>query len=175
MNLATKTPIGYLKKYSKKQERYNRPTEKQWREAFIKWMDLLVKCEKCGHSFAADLNPTTMQLSTVCPNANCRHNNNLQVPRMKVYKRVAHRRTVLLVPEREIPLSAISDSNSFEPALLVLKGRAPGVFGVKNLTNKVWNCTLGHNAVTLAKDEFVQIKNGMKIIFDFEFSVEIVM
>ena len=160
---------------SKKQERCNRPTEKQWREAFIKWMDLLVTCEKCGHSFAADLNPTTMQLSTVCPSAKCRHNNNLQVPRMKVYKRVAHRRTVLLVPGREIPLSTISDSNSFESAMIVGRGKAAGVFAVKNLTNNVWTCVLGTNSVTLAKNEFVQIKNGMKIIFDFEFSVEIVM
>ena len=157
----------------KRVERCNRPTEKQWREAFIKWMDMLVGCKKCNVSFVADIDPRTMALNSVCPT--CGFNNDHDYPRMKVYRRNVHKRTVLLVPERDVPKGTITDTNDIDPAIEVLKGRRPGIHGIKNVTAANWTCYLGQNSVALKPNDFVRLQTGMKIAFNFDYYGEIII
>lgn len=157
----------------KRAERCNRPTEMQWREAFTKWMDLLVGCKKCNVSFVADIDPNTSELRSVCPS--CSHNNKHDFPRMKIYKRNVHKRTVLFIPETDIPKGTLTGGNDLTPAMVVLKGKRPGIHGVKNVTNSNWTCYLGQSSVTLKPNDFVRVENGMKIAFDFDYYGEIII
>ena len=166
-------PVNGVYDETKKIERCNRPAEKQWREAFAKWMDLLVPCAKCHVAFTAGLEPQTLKLISVCPN--CKNNNRYDYPRVKIIKRNSHRRTLLLIPERTIPISAISDSNAFDPAILVLKAKRPGIHGVKNVGKNTWNCYLGKNFAVLKPGDFVKVENGMRIAFDNDYYGEIVL
>ena len=160
---------------TKKAERYNRPTEKQWREALVRWMDTLVRCsnDKCHLSFVADIDPRTFSMRTVCPF--CGKDNQYDYPRMKIYKGSSHKRTIVLVPEREIPMSAISNNDSYDTAILVLKAKRPGIHGIKNTTNGKWICSCGQSTETLNPDDFVKLQPIMKIQFNFDYHGDIIM
>lgn len=173
-------PVGGKYDEKKKLERTSRPTEKEWREALMRWMDTLVPCSnpKCKISFSARIDQATLRVNSTCPK--CNHNNGYDFPVMRVFRKRALRRTVLLVPNREIPLSTISNSNSFESAMQVYKGKTPGVYGIKNLTNNTWTAIYGPQTLPLTKSDKAPLaltptilQNGIKIAFDFDFSAEI--
>lgn len=169
----TGVPVNGQYDDTKKRERQKRPNEKEWRLAFQKWMDLLVECPdpncQIGYCASVDANKN---VTATCPM--CKKKNNTIYPIMEVYKQKVLKRTIVLTPGKIIPKSALSDSTSLEPAMVVLKAKKPGVYGVRNYTTLQWRCSCGNVVdMIVGNKDIVTLKNGARIDFDYEWRGEI--
>ena len=112
-------------------------------------------------------------MKTVCPKCKC--NNRHEYPIMKVYKRKALKRAIILVPGKEIPISAVSDAQEADTAVRVMRAKKPGIHAIKNTTQNNWSCYYGQASATLKAGEFVQIQDTMRVAFNFDYYGEIVI
>lgn len=145
----------------------NRPTDKEWEELFIRLKNTSVRCSSCQEVTFVDLDSTGKHLCVNCGQP---------VKRMPILKVKKH--TVILGQSKKLYECHTTEfgTDYREPtAEIITSVSNPGVIGLKNLTDSVWNVTNAEGDTRqFEKGKTVKLVPGLQIQFNNETSGEIV-
>lgn len=164
--------IGRTKEELEK-ERQNRTSEKEWREAFHRWMDTMSNCPSCNHSVCVDVQDNKIQ-DVVCPH--CGKKVKIILPILFIRKNGKLVRTIILEEGKPVAKSSVTSECSNEPAFIVKKSKkVDNVYGIQNLLGYQWKCSqMGAKDRLVNTNEYVGAFNGVHIEFDYVYSGDII-
>ena len=153
-------------------DRRQRASEKEWRDAFHRWLDTVAACPSCGNGICVEIENGQIKAST-CPY--CKESINFSLPIFIIRKRGKVIRTVVLEDGKTVAKSSVTKERSNEPAFIIRRSKKRAdIYGIENLLPYQWKCVQQGASDRLVKThEVVAALNGVNIEFDYDFSGEI--
>ena len=153
-------------------DRQQRPSEKEWRDAFHRWLDTVAACPSCGKGICVEVENNQIK-DIKCPH--CGKKVKVSVPVLIIRRRGKVIRTVVLEDGKTVAKSSVTKERSNEPAFIIRRSKKRAdVYGIENLLPYQWKCVQQGASDRLVKThEVVAALNGVNIEFDYDFSGEI--
>lgn len=153
-------------------ERQERTTEREWREALIRWLDTMASCPACGKSVCPTVQNNKI-MPMVCPH--CGKKIQVKRPVLIVKKRDKVMRAILLEEGKQISKSSVTREKSNETAFQVIRSKKnANMYGILNKLPYQIKCAQANS-----KDVLVDVNcvapalNGVRMEFDYDFIGEI--
>lgn len=162
-----------MKREELENDRQQRTTEKTWKEALHKWMDLMAECPNCKKSLCVNIENDAIK-EEKCPH--CKKKFKVKLPILVIKKSNAVVRTIVLEDGKMIAKSSVTQELSNEPAFVVVRSKINrDVYGIKNLLTYKLKCTQqGAKDKLVDENEVVAVFNGVNIEFDYIYSGEVI-
>lgn len=150
-------------------ERQSRASEKEWREALIKWTDTITSCPTCKKGVCPPIQDGKI-LPMTCPH--CGKKIQIKRPVLVVSRNGKTVRSILLDEGKQIPKSSVTKEKSNEPAFEVIRSKKTvGMYGMINkLPYPMKFSQPGSKDVLIDTDRVVVASNNVRVDFDYDYS-----
>ena len=153
--------------------RQGRATEKEWGEAFNRWLYQMVECPSCQKGICPDIKDDFTIADMTCPY--CKRKAHIVLPVLAVSRGTRLVRTMILTDGMEVVKSVVSSERTNETAFVVRRSKkVADIYGLVNNMSVPWKCFQeGAKDRVVSQNEIVPALNGVKIEFDNTYFGEI--
>jgi serine/threonine protein kinase len=145
----------------------DRTSETTWEKLLLRLRDETITCPKCGWDtvYPTDGSPAK------CMNAKCGHT----LPRLLILDLMKYK--IVLYPGMKIYGNHLGTADNFDIVIgeVVQNKKNPSLWGIKNLTDKIWQVTTQDgNMKSIIEERVVPVFTGIKVSFGRGITAEII-